>query len=496
MLNRSHTWLKALGPEMAYEVRTTSLALSVRTLIEQLPRALELRAVIGGELERLPFAARQLLKLALSSSQVILTALEQPPDETLSITLVVDEQRSRTLDAVELERPLIEHIFSLAATLFVPHDLGAMLRRLAFSTAAHETQSIITDSMLRTQKLEDALYIMLSGITSGDALGFHRAVFFRYQPQSECFVGEIGIGPMNGKEASAIWESLEMEERDFGVLLQEALKRRPESRFHDRVQTLRLTPTDHPEDELCRALEASHALLLQAPALNPDLAALDLHGSFVLAPARSAEAGECLGLVFADLRFSHASIRADQLQHFDLFTRQSILVWENLLLRKRIELHARQDALTGALNRRAFSRVLEELVSAQTPCALIVIDLDHFKAINDQHGHIEGDRRLCVAVDLLRQTSASDDAIGRFGGDEFVVIAPRLSGEALAQRILTMGRVARQQNIGLSIGAATFPDEAEQSSALFAAADRKLYEAKKAGRGCGCYQAGSILSFS
>ncbi|MBN7769866.1 sensor domain-containing diguanylate cyclase [Marinobacter daepoensis] len=163
-----------------------------------------------------------------------------------------------------------------------------------------------------------------------------------------------------------------------------------------------------------------------------------------------------------------------------------------------LEAMATRDSLTGVLNRRECSRVLdEELARAsryQRPLALLWIDFDHFKEINDTWGHAAGDLALCSISRLLEESVRSVDALGRFGGEEFVIILPEMdvreageTAERLRQRVSDHAVVLESgQTIHLTIstGVAVFPDHGETLDALCAAADKAMYWAKKRGRNC------------
>ena len=148
------------------------------------------------------------------------------------------------------------------------------------------------------------------------------------------------------------------------------------------------------------------------------------------------------------------------------------------------------DHLTGCLNRRAFdSRLAAEVDHAHRlgrGLSVLLIDVDHFKQVNDGHGHLVGDQVLSRVSAALRDTSRAGDIVGRIGGDEFAVILPDTTGEvaaALGERL----RVAAADlhlpvPVTLSIGAAELTRAVDTSQRLLQAADLALYEVKSAGR--------------
>jgi len=175
-----------------------------------------------------------------------------------------------------------------------------------------------------------------------------------------------------------------------------------------------------------------------------------------------------------------------------------VIVWdlrERRQLAARVQEQANHDQLTQLPNRRFFEQWLGySLAQARrdgAPLALLFLDLDGFKAVNDRHGHKAGDELLVEIARRLRQTVRESDILARLGGDEFALLAPNAKdGRELAhvaQRLLQVlddpGQPAlSDQPIGASIGVALFPEDATDVQGLFAAADAAMYAAKRAGK--------------
>jgi diguanylate cyclase (GGDEF)-like protein len=155
-----------------------------------------------------------------------------------------------------------------------------------------------------------------------------------------------------------------------------------------------------------------------------------------------------------------------------------------------------RDSLTGLFNRRYLEEVLElEMIRAGRkpyPIGIIMVDIDHFKRINDTHGHAAGDAVLVEAGRLLRTYVRASDVVCRYGGEEFVVILPEAS-QAITQlraeqicdamRRLHIEFAGRNlETITLSLGVASFPDHGSTIDAILGAADKALYRAKHNGR--------------
>ncbi len=165
------------------------------------------------------------------------------------------------------------------------------------------------------------------------------------------------------------------------------------------------------------------------------------------------------------------------------------------LLRNDLEVQAATDPLTGLLNRRAIEREAERLISvcalADEPITAIIIDLDHFKSINDSFGHHYGDRTLIAVANTLRSSVRPGDLVGRMGGDEFALVLPFTPMEAATQRaeqlraaIEALAPVidgADGRSITASFGLAEADDLASTWSHLVIRCDQALYAAKGVG---------------
>ncbi|MDX1634336.1 MAG: diguanylate cyclase [Marinobacter sp.] len=188
------------------------------------------------------------------------------------------------------------------------------------------------------------------------------------------------------------------------------------------------------------------------------------------------------------------------------------LMLEGIILettdRKRMEQElsrlATHDTLTGLYNRREISRILDEEIQRaeryDRSLAVLWIDLDHFKRVNDQYGHAAGDRVLQALCERLRDNIRAVDAIGRYGGEEFMVLLPEMEEEEAREtaerlRALVADKplaLDREQTLALtiSIGVAVYPEHGRSRDELCDAADRAMYQAKSAGRNQVCLARG------
>ena len=168
---------------------------------------------------------------------------------------------------------------------------------------------------------------------------------------------------------------------------------------------------------------------------------------------------------------------------------------DTVRMRDALRVRATFDELTGCHNRGSILRALHAHLSThqrRSDRAVLFVDLDGFKAVNDRHGHAAGDELLRVVARELRDASRGDDLVGRLGGDEFLVVCPEIGsaehGLAVAQRI--SGRLrgpvtlaAGEVTVQVSIGVAWSAGDAQDADALVDAADRAMYESKRERQG-------------
>ena len=170
---------------------------------------------------------------------------------------------------------------------------------------------------------------------------------------------------------------------------------------------------------------------------------------------------------------------------------------------QKLSYQALHDELTGLLNRRSFHEKLNAAIEAAKQTgeqfALLYLDLDGFKQVNDSLGHEAGDQVLCAVAHRIKACCGSELDCFRMGGDEFALIVTSIEGEAenqllrLAEQLLTTIREPIswsevQTQVGVSIGIAIFPNDGSGGEQVMVAADHRMYAAKRAGRNRICFR--------
>jgi diguanylate cyclase (GGDEF)-like protein len=171
-----------------------------------------------------------------------------------------------------------------------------------------------------------------------------------------------------------------------------------------------------------------------------------------------------------------------------------ILSWSRRERMQELERQASQDALTGLDNRRRFERDLASAMARsrrdRSTGALLILDIDDFKRVNDSQGHPAGDKLIQGVASVLRRRTRRSDTLARLGGDEFAVILPRCSreeaqiaAEAIAREVREYRSGEESEPVTVSVGVAMFGDDPRTSAAtVFSEADTAMYAAKDEGR--------------
>ncbi len=229
--------------------------------------------------------------------------------------------------------------------------------------------------------------------------------------------------------------------------------------------------------------------------------AKQVRGDFFCMPLSAQN--ETLGLLYLEKIFQAsgeaapaAGLSEPQQQLARTLAEHISLSLANLKLRESLRHQAIRDPLTGLFNRRYLTETLDrELARAQrrgNGVGVVMLDVDHFKRFNDTHGHEAGDRLLAVLGRYLQGAIRAEDIACRYGGEEFTLIMPEITMEALLARVeqiragvqelevLHQGKLLGE--VTISLGISYFPQHGKDGETLLQAADAALYQAKQAGR--------------
>lgn len=192
-------------------------------------------------------------------------------------------------------------------------------------------------------------------------------------------------------------------------------------------------------------------------------------------------------------RTGHERLDEDAQRRVHDSVAQSVPVLAHLRSRALAETRAAIDALTGLPNSRALRDALRRMIAQAgrtlQPLSVILLDVDHFKKINETHGHDRGDDALAAVGDVLSSTVRSSDFAGRFGGEEFLVLLPAtdregavLVAEKLREAIGALVLPGVERPLSASFGVASLPGDGGTADSLVRLADRALHAAKASGR--------------
>jgi diguanylate cyclase (GGDEF)-like protein len=233
----------------------------------------------------------------------------------------------------------------------------------------------------------------------------------------------------------------------------------------------------------------------QPPVIPPEDAEIRDHVPAEVAVVAPLDFGEGdAGLLILGRRMTDAPYEAHDLALLRALADSSAIALRNAELLDRLRAQATIDPLTGCHNRRGFDEILAMEVSRgkrySRPLSLVLLDIDHFKRVNDDYGHEVGDHALQRIGRAVRHTFRTTDSACRYGGEEFALIfpeTPKEEGLKLAERLRVLveslpPNAEVPRTLTASFGVACFPDDAESIPDLIRAADRALYQAKTNGR--------------
>ncbi|MCY7417517.1 MAG: diguanylate cyclase, partial [Chloroflexi bacterium] len=206
-------------------------------------------------------------------------------------------------------------------------------------------------------------------------------------------------------------------------------------------------------------------------------------------------AGRTIGLLELYLATDERTFTEQETAVYRSMAGQAAVALQNVQLLRRLRAAADVDQVTGVNNHRYLQERLTQEVArsarSRSPLSVLMIDLDGFKAINDIHGHADGDRVLRNVAAGLRLAVRANDIVARYGGDEFVVLMPdtdMAAAQLVAERVVAGVRGRRHQltdgsegTVACSAGLALYPDDGRTATKLLRTADAAMYKVKRAG---------------
>jgi len=363
----------------------------------------------------------------------------------------------------------------------------------------------VSNAMRTTLKLDEILYIILTGVTAHTGLGFNRAMLFLVNEKEKIIEGKMGIGPENGEEANIAWTKIEEEKMDLEDLIG-AFKNSNtvlESGFNRQVRDLKVSMLDKNENPLALAVLEGMPLHLSGQTLHqyrnsPVIQTLESN-ELVLIPLKAKD--RVNGIIVADNFITNDPITKDDIRVLTMLANQAGLAIENSQLFELTVERAHSDYLTNLWNHGYFQYLLqtevEKAKASKSSLSLITVDIDDFKIYNDTLGHQAGDKILKDLALLLRNQSRKMDYVCRYGGEEFTIILPHTDKKEaflIAERIrmdiqkypFLNEKIFPDKRLTVSLGISTFPDNGQLPAELITSSDKSLYQAKNKGKNNTC----------
>jgi len=385
--------------------------------------------------------------------------------------------------------------------LTIMEDLNKLKNELERTKIELKILHEVSNAMRTTLKLDEILYIILTGVTAHTGLGFNRAILFLVNEKEKIIEGKMGIGPENGEEANIAWTRIEEEKMDLDDLIgafnnsNVAL----ESGFNRQVKDLKVSMFDKNENPLALAVLEGMPLHLFGPTLHqyrnsPVIQTLESN-ELVLIPLKAKD--RVNGIIVADNFITNDPITKDDIRMLTMLANQAGLAIENSQLYELTVERAHSDYLTNLWNHGYFQYLLQSEVekakATKSPLTLVMIDIDDFKIYNDTLGHQAGDKILKTLANLLRNQSRKMDYVCRYGGEEFTIILPQTDKKEaflIAERIrmdiqkhpFLNEEIFPHKQLTVSLGMATFPKDGLLPADLITTSDKSLYQAKNKGK--------------
>lgn len=355
----------------------------------------------------------------------------------------------------------------------------------------------LNKAMRTTLRLDEIIYIILTGLTAHQGLGFNRAILLFLDNDGKNIQGFMGIGPLTSKESGSIWHSIEKDKKNLYDLIDnynffKNTKNNMAYQFNEFIKSLSFQYS--PENKiLFDALQNKSTLHFKKEDTcnlqqNPLIQKLNLEEFLLCSLWIKSQAK---GIIIVDNCITKKSIEPDDIKTFNMFIDQASGAIENSQSFESTLTKAHTDALTSLWNYGYFQYKLdEELIKADSailPLSVMMIDVDDFKKFNDTYGHIQGDNALKELSATIKENCRKIDILCRYGGEEFSLILPNnnkqeagLLGERIRKSIEQKKIISA--NFTVSIGISSYPEDGRNKITIINQADKSLYQAKRNGK--------------
>ncbi|KUK14817.1 MAG: Diguanylate cyclase [Petrotoga mobilis] len=329
--------------------------------------------------------------------------------------------------------------------------------------------------------IDEMIYITMTGITGGFAGGFNRAILF--VEDSSDFKVQRAIGPENEIEAQETYERFETLEKNIqSYLSQYKVGMSYFSNLEEKIKNIFIKKESLLSEDLFKyAIELNRSIKLPVSQVEEKIInLLDLKGEVAISPIEIEN--HKLAFYLCDNRYNGKPITDDQLEILDYYAKESGMMWQNKIFQSILKKDAQVDALTEIGNRRSYENYISNIKYLKNQeIALVMVDLDNFKDVNDSYGHEEGDELLKGFAQLCVNNLRNEDSIFRYGGDEFVIILEGVKKEEVYSILERINRKLKQEmNVTFSAGVAY--GNSHDINSLFKIADQNLYKAKAEGK--------------
>ena len=360
----------------------------------------------------------------------------------------------------------------------------------------YEIGNLIRGSLL----LDEVTYLILSAVTSHEGMGFNRAILFMIDESGTQLEGSMGIGPTHPEVSPGVWRMIEQNKITLEGLLDVYHKANKEIdvELNEIVRQIRL-PIQKEFGAIAKSVIHDTPLLITKEEADHELGDIRLRslnfGQFAAVPLRGKD--HVIGVLAVDNVATKKDISDADVRRLMMLANHAGLALENAQSYSQAMINSQQDYMTKLWNHGHFQNLLQESMKEaknnKKPLSLVVIDVDDFKSYNDTYGHQAGDKALEFISKVSKTVMRRQDYLARYGGEEFAAIFPETSKPEAMKLAARLREIIEKEtipnNINLiprqitvSVGVATFPDDAEEKEKLIFCADGALYEAKRSGK--------------